>query len=271
MISPVDTAAAGRTNDQLHRRLEPVAHVGYAVSGLLHLLIGVLAVRIALGEGGGSADQSGALGQVASSPGGAVVLWVCAVALAALGLWQLTDAVAQQRSPGGEAQDVVKAAAKGVVYLVLAWTTVTFARGGGSSSEQQTTDLTARLVESGPGRVLVGVIGLVLVGVGGYHVVKGVRDRFLRDLRALPGRELGRAAVWSGRVGYAAKGVALAVLGALFVVAAVQADPQEAGGLDSALRTLGEAPFGAVLLVLVGLGFAAFGVYSFVRARYGRL
>jgi len=266
----MDTAAAARTNDEVHRRLEPVARIGYAVNGVLHLLIGVLAVRIALRDGGGSADQSGALAQVAGTPGGALVLWVFTIALAALGLWQLTDAVVQQRSPGGEVTDVVKAAAKGVVYLVLAWTTLPFARGGGSSSEQGATDVTATLLQSGVGRVLVAVVGLVLVGVGGYHVVKGVRDRFLRDLRALPGREVGRAALWSGRVGYPAKGVALVVLGVLFGVAAVQVDPQEAGGLDSALRTLGEAPFGAVLLVLVGLGFAAFGVYSFVRARYGR-
>jgi len=270
MIRPVDTAAAGRTNDQLRSRLEPVAHVGYAVSGVLHLLIGYLAVRVALGQSGGSADQSGALAQIAGTPGGSVVLWVATVALAALGLWQLTDAVARGRSPGGEAKDVAKAVGKGVVYLALAFTTLSFARGGGSSSEQQTTDLTAQMVQSGPGRVLVAVIGLALLGVGGYHVVKGVQDRFLRDLGALP-RSGAKAALWSGRIGYPAKGVALGVLGVLFVLAAVQADPQEAGGLDTALRTLAEAPFGAVLLVLVGLGFAVFGVYSFFRARYGRL
>jgi hypothetical protein len=115
------------------------------------------------------------------------------------------------------------------------------------------------------------VIGLVVLGVGGYHVVKGVRDKFREDLRTTPAGGTGKAALWSGRTGYAAKGVALGVLGVLFVVAAVKVEPGRAGGLDAALRTLGAAPFGAVLLVLVGLGFAAYGVYSFLRARYGRL
>ena len=51
---------------------------GYIVSGLLHLTIGYLAIRIALGSGGGSADQSGALAAVATKPGGIVALWVAA-------------------------------------------------------------------------------------------------------------------------------------------------------------------------------------------------
>lgn len=267
----MDTAAADRATSDARRRLAPVARGGYVVSGVLHVLIGYLAVRIALGSGGGSADQTGALAQVASTSLGRLGLWVAVVALTALALWQLLDAVVSARSPGGGAGDVVKSAAKGVVYLVLAFTAATFARGGSSSSSQQSTDFTATLLQNGAGRVLVAVIGLVVLGVGGYHVVKGVKEKFREDLRSLPPGGAGRAVVWAGRVGYPAKGVALGVLGVLFVVAAVTVQPGRAGGLDAALRTLGTAPFGAVLLVLVGLGFAAYGVYSFARARHGRL
>jgi hypothetical protein len=114
------------------------------------------------------------------------------------------------------------------------------------------------------GGVLVIIVGLVVIGVGIYHVYKGWSRQFLRDLRSHPGG----AVIAAGRFGYIAKGVALAVVGVLFVPAGVHNDPKQAGGLDKGLRTLLDAPFGKVLLVVVALGLAAYGIYSFGRARY---
>ena len=70
---------------------ERLARAGYIVSGLLHLAIGYLAIRIALGSGGGSADQSGALAAVAAKPGGIVALWVAVVAFLVMALWRLVE------------------------------------------------------------------------------------------------------------------------------------------------------------------------------------
>lgn len=98
-------------------------------------------------------------------------------------------------------------------------------------------------------------------------MVKGVKRRFLDDLSRSPGRW----AVLAGQLGYIAKGVALAVVGLLFVSAAVRSKPSEAGGLDAALRTLLDQPFGVALLLAVAIGLACYALYSFVRARYGRL
>jgi Domain of Unknown Function (DUF1206) len=55
---------------------ERFARTGYVVSGLLHLIIGYLAIRIALGVDAGTADQSGALAALAAKPGGIVALWI---------------------------------------------------------------------------------------------------------------------------------------------------------------------------------------------------
>lgn len=131
--------------------------------------------------------------------------------------------------------------------------------------------MTATLMEKPGGVLLVGAVGVGIVAGGVYHVVKGWRKKFLEDLQGGTSGHLGRAVVTLGRVGYIAKGAALGVLGVLFVVAAVQHDPQQAGGLDSAFATLAAQPFGVALLVAVGLGFAAYGLYSFARARYARM
>jgi len=258
------------------RSWEVAARLGYVVSGVLHALIGLLALRLALGDASQEADQSGALQTVAQTPFGAVVLWFAVVAFAALGAWQA--AVALRRRPGGSpglgersTGDRAKAAGKAVVYLALAATSYAFATGGGKSSDQQTTDMTTRLMQAPGGRLLVGAVGAAVVVVGVYHVVKGLRQKFLEDLRALPGGRVGTAVRWSGMVGYVAKGVALAIVGVLFVVAAWHANPQEAGGIDTALRTLQQQPAGDLLLALVAVGLMAFGVYSFVRARFGKV
>lgn len=253
--------------------LERLARVGYAVNGLLHVLIGVIALQLATGGGSGeSADQSGALSQVAEQPLGRVVLWVGVAGFAGLALWQLAEAaVSRGADSGDEAKRRGISAGKAVVYLALAWTTLSFARGGSTSSGGASADVTATLMESGPGRVLVGLVGLGVVAVGAYQVHKGATKKFLQDLRGTGGGTVGTAVVRLGMVGYVARGSALVIVGVLFVLAAVRQQPGQATGLDGALRTLGEQPFGRVLLALVALGFIAYGLYSFARARYARL
>ncbi|GIG39951.1 DUF1206 domain-containing protein [Cellulomonas phragmiteti] len=242
------------------------ARAGYAASGLVHVLIGVLAAQLALGSSEGSADESGAFSTIAATPFGAVVLWFSVVAFVALAAWQAAAAVS---GAAGETSDRVKAGAKAVVYLALAGTAFTVVRGG--SGGGQTSSTTAELMQAPGGRLLVGAVGVGVVVVGAYHVYKGWTKKFLEDLHRLPSGTAGRVARRAGVVGYAAKGVALGIVGVLFVVAAATADPQEATGLDGALQALRDAPAGPVLLLLVAAGLVAFGGYCGVRSRFGRL
>ncbi|MGW8567592.1 DUF1206 domain-containing protein [Isoptericola sp. NPDC055881] len=251
--------------------LQVLARGGYISSGVLHLLLGWLAIRLAVGSPSGSPDQQGALRQLAAAPGGAVLLWLTAAGFAALALWQLTETLVGV--PGAEsskqARERIKAGGKAVLYGALAAMAVGVATGatGGGSEE----GLTADVLHMTAGRWLVGAVGLAVVVGGVVHVVSGWRKSFVDDLQGTGGGAVGQAVVRLGQVGYVAKGVALAVVGGLFVAAAVTADPQKAGGLDDALRTIRDQPFGTVLLVVTGVGIAAYGVYSFARARYARM
>jgi uncharacterized protein DUF1206 len=255
-------SAAVKANEQ--PALENAARLGYATSGVVHLLIGWLAIQVALDNGQRSADQSGALSSLAGNPVGRVVLWLAVVGFVGLAIWQLGDAAVGRR----ETSDRVKGIAKAVVYAFLAVSAFTYAKGGaGSPSSQQSVDFTASLMEKPAGRWLVAAVGIAVVGVGAYHVYKGWTRKFLQDLRENPGAW----AVQAGRFGYVAKGVALAVVGFLFVLAALHTDADKATGLDGALHTLRDAPFGVVLLLVVALGFVSFAVYSFARARYAKV
>ncbi|MET0450229.1 MAG: DUF1206 domain-containing protein [Mycobacterium sp.] len=253
----VDTRSAAATaHDNVW--FERAARGGFAASGLLHILVAFIVASLAFGDGG-NADQSGALATLAAQPGGAVMLWVAAVVLAALGVWQVIETFVER-----EAKDRIKAVAVGVVYLALAFSAAKFAMGSGQSSGQQNAGLSAQLMQSGWGKAVLIVVALVLLGVGGYHVYKGATKRFLKELNVSGGT----AITWIGIVGYVAKGLVLIGVGILVVVATLTSDPAKASGVDAAVKTLGAAPFGKILLILAALGIAAYGVYGFIRARY---
>jgi hypothetical protein len=264
----VDQAEQAARRAANSNKLETAARVGFAVNGVMHLLIGWIALQVAWSGSGKNADQSGALGTLAGNGAGKVVLWLGVLGFAGLAVWQLTEAVF---SSHGEGKDKVlakvKAVSKAVVYAALAVTTFKYASGGGgSSSSSQTQDFTRSLMQHSGGRTLVVLIGLVVLGVGVYHVVKGVTKGFLKDLVEHPGRLIVRLAM----IGYVAKGVALGIVGLLFVVAGLRGTPSRATGLDGALKTLRDQPLGTTLLTLVALGLIAYGVYSFARARFAR-
>lgn len=258
--------AASRAAD--HPALEAAARAGYATSGLLHLLIGWITLQVAFGGGGKNADQSGALASLAGNSAGKAALWVGVVGFAGLAIWQVADAVVghpgnDKDAWGGRA----KALGKAVVYIALAWSALSFARGKSSDSRSQSVDFTAQLLEKPGGRALVVIVGLGVIGIGIYHVHKGWTKKFLQDLKDHPGAWATRA----GLIGYIAKGVALVIVGFLFAAAGIHRQASEATGLDGALKSLRDEPFGTLLLVVMAAGFAAFGLYSFARAKHARV
>jgi hypothetical protein len=252
------------------RPMQLLARAGFAVNGLVHAIIGVLAISVAFGAAG-QADQGGALGQIASSPGGVITLWVVTVALAALGLWIVVAAFLIPSDTGKRrvAHTVIDVG-KGLAYLLLAGTALAFALGNRSNSEAGVDSMSATLISMPGGVILLTLVGLLVLVIGGYFVVKGVKRRFVDDI-ALPSGKAGNAVLAVGTLGYIAKGIALAFMGVLLGIAALTADPSQAAGLDGSLRTLAELPLGKVILVVIGLGFIAYGVYCCVRARLARL
>lgn len=251
---------------------ERAARGGYVVNGLLHLIVGYLAIRIAFGAGG-TADQTGALAALAAKPGGPIALWVAAGALLTMGLWRLVETAlgrsSDRRTDGASSGtwDRAKALGLAAVYLAFAYSAFGFARGAGRPADQQNSSISARLMQTTAGTAALIACGLIIVAVGGYHVYKGVSRNFVDDLKGKSGDLVRRLGV----TGYIGKGVVLAATGALVVVAACRSEPKRATGLDGALKTLGSQPYGAALLIAAGLGIITYGLYSFVMARSTRM
>ncbi|MEV5694066.1 DUF1206 domain-containing protein [Micromonospora globbae] len=265
-------ATASRTADS--RWLEVLTRAGFIGYGLVHLLFAWLALQIAFGRSADDGDQSGALRTLAAQPLGKVLVVATGVGLLAMAIWQALEAAAGHRAERGRERTWERLASLGrtVVYLYFAWTAYKVFSDAGSHSADQQEAFTGRAMESSGGRWLVGLAGLVLAAIGVGLVVYGLVKRFEKHLRlGEMSHRTRRLARRLGVAGYAAKGVAYAIAGVLVIVAAVTYDPEKARGLDAALHTLREQSYGGLLLTLVALGIAAFGVFCFLQSRYRRV
>ncbi|HEV7646945.1 MAG TPA: DUF1206 domain-containing protein [Actinophytocola sp.] len=242
--------------------------------GVVHLLLAYLAVRVATGDKSEQADQKGAIQEVGSTAFGGFLLWVLGIGLIAYGLWQFLMAAKSFQwvtKKGKRTRRRISAAARGVVGVALGVTSIGYVLGssgsGGSGGDQQQT-WTAKVLSWPAGPFLVGVVALVIIGVAIGVAARGIRKSFLSDLDMT---DLPRGTrQWVRRLGvfgYVAKGVTFCIVGILIGIAAIQHDPEQAGGLDAALKTLANQPFGTVALFVVALGLAAYGVYCFAAAK----
>ena len=267
-------AADAAENVTNSHTLEMMARAGFAASGILHLLVGAIAIRLAMG-GTGNADFSGAVAELATQPAGPFLLWASFAACAALALWQTSDAIFDynQLPTKEKAGKKAKAAAQAVVFAGLALTLMSFARGTGSGGDNQqaASDLTASVMKAPGGVALLVLLGVGIAVTGVVYGIRGLRKSFEKHL-AMPSSPTARTAVTVlGVTGYVAKGIVLLLTGLLITIATLQAHPEESTGLDGGLRALRDQPFGVYLLAAVGAGLICYGAYMIVRARLAKM
>ncbi len=254
--------------------LEILARAGLIAYGVVHLLIGWLAVQIAWSASGSkSADTSGALKTLASQPFGKFLLWLVAVGLVALALWQASEALWGYRNREGakRIRKQLTSGAMAIIYAALGFSAASVALGSRSSSSQSQQQATSGVLAWPGGRVIVVVAALIIIGVGVAHLIKGVKKAFAEEIDTSSLSPVVRKGVAHlGQAGYIAKGVALGVVGGLLSYATLTLDRQKQG-LDGAMQTILAQPFGKFLLTAAALGFVAFGMFAILQSRYRRM
>jgi hypothetical protein len=256
------------------RPLKVLARAGFVGYGIVHLLFAWLALQVAFDRPADEGDQSGALRTLAAQPLGKFLVAAIAIGLIAMAIWQAFEAAIGHREERGGSRTLerVGSAGRTVVYLYLAWTCYRVFTDADTSSADKQQAMSAQLMSSTGGRWLIGLIGVGLaalgIGLAGYGVLRRF-ERHLQTERMSP--RIHRLSRRLGVAGYAAKGIAYAIAGLLLFVAAVRYDPGKARGLDAALHALRDRSYGAILLTLVALGFAAFAAFCAVQAKYRKV
>lgn len=252
-----------------NKLFEPFARIGLVCYGVVHLLVASLAAQVALGDRE-KADKAGALHAVAAG-GGVWVLWLITAGLAVLALWQLGEAIMGHRhvKPRRRVIRRVVSGIEVVLYGLVAYSAAKIATEGADSGQ---TSLVAKILAEPYGKTLVITVGIVVTGVAVFLAQRGIRKTFERELDFSGASATMRTTTLRlGQVGWTALGIAYATIGVLTIVAAVNADPAKASGLDVALKTLVAQPYGRPLLLGIAAGIAAFGAFALLDARFRRI
>jgi hypothetical protein len=258
------------------KALKIAARAGFVARGAIYLLIGFIALEIALGKGG-QADRGGALAQIAAKSYGTFVLWLLVVGFAGLALWRFSEAAFGAVGPDGqETSERLKSLARALLYSSFFVSTLQYVTGTSSSAtangNSQSRSLTARVMEHNGGRLLVGLIGLVVMVIGAMLAREGWTKEFLKRMNFFGASAGVRSLVEKlGVVGGVARGAVVVVAGVFLIIAAVRFSPSKAEGIDGSLRAFAHTPLGPFLLILVALGLIAFGLFSWCEARWRRV
>ncbi len=254
--------------------VEGLARIGYVVRGLLYIVVGILAVQVALGAGGETTDKKGAIEVIGVQPFGKVLLALMLLGLVGYSLWGFVraflDPLKRGTEPKGLAQRVGYLVS-GLAYGSLVFPTLAYLQGSGGQggSSQGSQDLTAKLLSVPMGQWIVAIIGIIGLLGGLGQMWLGISADFKKDLKQGEMSNTERDwAIRAGRFGSIARGVVFALLGFFVLQAALRYDPQQAQGLDGALRTIAGQPYGPWLLAIVALGLVSFGIYSVLCARW---
>ncbi|MFH9863193.1 DUF1206 domain-containing protein [Streptomyces sp. NPDC017202] len=253
------------------------ARAGLAARGVIYLLVGALALQIAFGENKKKqADRQGALAEIADQPFGSVLLWALGIGLVGMALWRLSEVVFGAAGPDGrKAKKRLLALVRCVFYSFVAYSVLAFAAGsgdGGGSSDEQSRDVTARVLELPGGRWIVGAAGVGII-VGGIWIgVRAALRKYHKHLRlGQMSARVRRLVDVTGVGGGTARGLVFAAAGVFAVRAAVDYEPDKAKGLDDTLRSFAETPAGPWLLACVAAGLVLFGLFSFAMARWRKV
>lgn len=255
--------------------MENFVRFGYIAKGVVYGIVGILAFSLAVGWGGKTTDTEGTLYTIASQPFGQILLILTGVGLLGYVVLRLIEAIKDPENHGSDAKGIATRlglAVSGLAYAgvaVNAFLLVIGSTGGGGKSKQ---DWTAMVMQQFLGRWLIGILGALIVGVGCWRIYQAYKIKFRKKLNL---RELDyeqeNLLVNISRFGVAARGVVFVIIGFFVLQAAYKANPDKVKGLNGALDTLLQQPFGRILLGLVAAGLIAYAVYLFVQARYRKL
>ena len=265
---------ARRTANRASPVLIALGRFGYAAEGIVYGLIGLLAFQVALGRGGATTDNKGALAQIAAAPFGRFLLIAITAGFIGYAIWRFLQAGLDTDDQGADPKGIAKRlgyVASGIVHIAFALSAIRLLLSGnaGANSGASAQGWTATFLSKPFGQALVILVGLAVLGIAGYQFYQAIKARFRKNAETgRMGAREERVYTALGRIGFAARGFVFVVIGFFLIIAARDANPNEARGLDSALATLAAQQFGPWLLGAVALGFIAYGFYLLAEARY---
>jgi len=269
---------------QKHPGLVTAARFGWVAKGVVYAMVGVLAVPIAIKglqnsaqNKGNQASQLGAVTEISKSSIGSIALWIVAVGLALYVIWRLITVLLPAESSAKAWLTRGGYLISAMTYAFLAWTAISFAMDSRNAHGKQTEDarvekFTRDVMKMSFGRWLIGAIGVIVVGLGVYFVIKGIRAKFRDELEPSGVGPVSHDAIVAlGRFGWIGRGLVMGLVGWFLIRAAVEFRPSAAKGFDGSLRQVTDTAVGPFIVGLVALGLIVYGAFCMISAPRQRL
>jgi hypothetical protein len=245
-------------------KLQLLARLGFLSRGVVYVVIGAVAARVALLNRGRTTGPGGALRRIFELGHGQAALIAVGAGLLSFALFRLVQA----KRVKGTAKIGYIVGALGALFLTVsaAGLLLGLRRQGASPIHEGG----AWLLSHPWGRALLGLGGAIACVAGLVEIVRGVIGRLPRDFEAAV-MEKGRRR-WArrlARLGVFAHGVVVGMVGASIVQAAFDIDEREIMGTGGALRRLKLAT-SPVVFAVVAVGLIAYGLSLLVLAAHRR-
>jgi succinate dehydrogenase/fumarate reductase cytochrome b subunit len=273
----VDSAVVASRRAARSRWLGTVGRIGLVAKGVSYALVGVLAIALATGSGGRATGRQGALEVFADDAWGKAVLLCLALGLAAYAAWRLAQAIFDRAGEGTDPPGLAKRVGylgRAALYFALAGVAVTLLDGTESETTEtsEARQTTAEVFDWPAGRWLVAAVGAGFLAAAVFNAYRALTQKFeekwyVDDL----GKHGKRALAALSSVGLFARFVVFGLVGIFLVRSAYEYDPQEAIGLDGALRKLADGAYGQALLGALAAGVLCYALFCFAEARYRRV
>jgi hypothetical protein len=266
-----------------HPGVVKIGRIGWLAKGIVYIIAGYLALSIAskasgwsndAGTGAQEASPTGAIKTVAGSGPGSLLLWLLAIGMLLYAAWRVVSALLPAHTDGESIVHRIGYGVSAIVYISFAISAIALARHSTKQQDgnQKVTDISASIMEHTAGRLLIGAVGVVIIAVGLYRIYKGV-TMDVNDELDLGGMSPQRA-TWTrrlGAIGEVGRGIGIALVGFFLTRSAIDYDANQATGLDGALRRLATESWGVAVVIVVGIGFIAYGVFCATTFNHRRL
>jgi Domain of Unknown Function (DUF1206) len=247
------------------------------IAGFLALSVAAKASGWAAGTsstGNQEASPIGAIKTVAGSSGGTLLLWLLAIGMLLYAAWRVVSALLPGGTDAKAMAHRIGYIASAVMYITFAISAIALARHSPQTPDgnKKVTDISASFMSHSFGRVVIGVVGVIVIAAGLYRISKGLKMD-VEDELDMSGISAIRAK-WTerlGAIGEVGRGIGFGLVGFFLLRSAMTYDASQATGLDGALRRLAVESWGVVVVVLVGIGFAAYGVFCLATFTHRRL
>lgn len=247
------------------------AALGFVAEGVVYGVIGIYALRLALGDGGAFLGATDTPREVKRQPFGDGLLVALAIGLACNAVWRFLHAAL---APHPGVQPPLRLARRigdlGTGLGAAALSVLAFEHLGTRSPEHET--WIRRALRSDGGDWLIIAVGIGFICTGVYHLRGAYKASFRKNLDTYQMSPTERRwLIRISRFGIAARAAVLPVIGWILIKVGLHTRASHDAGFGAALREIAGRTWGTALLAVIAAGLLAYALYMVINARYRRI